>query len=195
MDIFNSVHSVWLIPLLIFLSRVIDVTIGTLRIIFVSKGMKYIAPLLGFFEVFIWLIAIGQIMQNLTNWVNYIAYSAGFATGNFIGILIENKLAMGLVSLRIITESDAVPLIKNLSEENFGLTRVGARGVAGKVRIIISIVKRKNIDRVIEIIKKHNPNAFVTIEDVRSVQGGIFPVHENRIKNTIKEFRPFRKGK
>ena len=120
MEVFNSAHAIWLIPLLIFLARVVDVAIGTLRIIFVSKGMKYLAPILGFFEVFIWLVAIGQIMQNLTNWVNYVAYSAGFATGNFIGMFIESKLAMGLVSLRIITERDAKPLIEDLRRENFG---------------------------------------------------------------------------
>ena len=80
-----------LLPALIFLARILDQSIGTLRLIFLSKGMKYIAPFLGFFEVIIWLLAVGQIMQHLDNWLCYVAYGAGFAMGNFIGITLEER--------------------------------------------------------------------------------------------------------
>ena len=101
---FDSFWFEWvLIPVLICLARIVDVSIGTLRIIFVSKGMRGIAPILGFFEVIIWLVAIGQIFQNLSNWVNYIAYGAGFAMGNFVGIYIEGKISLGYTLVRIIT--------------------------------------------------------------------------------------------
>ncbi|HER42916.1 MAG TPA: hypothetical protein ENO08_00460, partial [Candidatus Eisenbacteria bacterium] len=76
----------WVVlPLLIILARVIDVTIGTIRIVFVSRGHKVIAPILGFFEVLIWLLAIGQIMRNLSNFMCYIAYGTGFALGTYMG--------------------------------------------------------------------------------------------------------------
>lgn len=192
---FISENSIWLIPVLIFFARVIDVTIGTIRIIFVSRGMKYLAPLFGFFEVLIWLIAIGQIMQNLTNWVNYLSYSAGFATGNFVGIYLENKLAMGMLSLRVITTEDASNLIRDLQEKNYGITSVAARGVMGNVRILITIIKRKRLEEIIQMIRTHNPLAFISIEDVRSVSGGVFPVEENRFETQLKLFKPFRKGK
>ncbi|GAE87820.1 hypothetical protein JCM21531_1220 [Acetivibrio straminisolvens JCM 21531] len=81
--------------MLIFFSRIIDVTIGTIRIIFVSRGKKYLAPVLGFFEVLVWIVAISQVMQNLNNFACYFAYAAGFATGTFVGIIIEEKLAIG----------------------------------------------------------------------------------------------------
>lgn len=100
LDIFSFV----VIPILICLARIVDVTIGTLRIIFISKGLKYLAPVMGFFEVIIWLLAIGQIMQNLGNAINYIAYGLGFAIGNFVGITIENKISLGFVLVRIITK-------------------------------------------------------------------------------------------
>ena len=96
-DLFSYV----LMPLLIFLARICDVSIGTMRIIFVSKGKRNIAPILGFFEVLIWITAISKIMQNLDNYVNYIAYAAGFATGNFVGMIIEEKLAMGIQMIRV----------------------------------------------------------------------------------------------
>ena len=86
---------------LIFLARICDVSIGTMRIIFVSKGKRNIAPILGFFEVLIWITAISKIMENLDNYVNFIAYAAGFATGNFVGMIIEEKLAMGILMIRV----------------------------------------------------------------------------------------------
>src|SRR5512136_1974751 len=105
----------WVIlPLLIFFARICDVSLGTIRVIFISKGIKYIAPIIGFFEVIIWLLAIGQVMNNLTNVVAYIAYGAGFASGTFIGMLIEEKISLGLTSVRIITKKDPAELIQYL---------------------------------------------------------------------------------
>ncbi|GAO30284.1 DUF2179 domain-containing protein [Geofilum rubicundum] len=116
------------IPLLIFLARVSDVTIGTLRIVFVSKGFKILAPILGFFEVFIWLLAMSKIIQNLDYWMYYIAYSAGFAVGNYVGLIIEERLALGFVNLRIITHEQGDALIKRLANEGFGVTATDAWG-------------------------------------------------------------------
>ncbi len=154
------------IPVLIVLARIIDVTIGTLRIIFVSKGLKIAAPLLGFFEVLIWLLAIGQIMQNLTNPVNYIAYATGFAIGTYIGIAVEHKIAMGISLVRVITVKDAYLLIDHLRERGQTVTALDAEGNRGPVKVIFTVVKRRQLKTIIDTIKEFNPNAFYTIEDI-----------------------------
>ncbi|MDG5767170.1 DUF2179 domain-containing protein [Balneolales bacterium ANBcel1] len=166
----------WVIlPVLIFLARVVDVTLGTLRIIFVSRSMKVLAPLVGFFESLIWLLAIGQIMQSLTNFGLYFAYAAGFSFGNYIGIYLEEKIAMGLLCVRTITSEDATDLIQFLKERDFGVTSVSASGISGSVRLILSIIKRKDLEKMIGVIKEKAPKAFVSVEDVRSVNEGYFP--------------------
>ena len=111
----SEIFKLVIIPLLIFLARICDVTLDTARIIYVSRGMKYLAPLIGFFEVLIWLLSITQIMNNLTNVVYYIAYAGGFAMGNFIGIYIEERMAIGTVVISIITQKNASDLVKHLS--------------------------------------------------------------------------------
>jgi len=158
-----------LLPLLIFFARVIDVSIGTIRIIFVSKGIKYFAALAGFFEILIWLMAIGQIMQNFSNIYYYFFYAGGFAIGNLVGIIIEEKISIGIVGIRIITRRDAKELIKSLRSLNFSATVVDADGPKGKVKLIFTVVNRQNISEVIKIVKKYNPRAFYSIEDIRKI--------------------------
>ena len=165
----------FLLPFLIFLARIIDVTIGTVRIVMVSKGQKFWAPLLGFFEVLVWLIAIARIMENLDNWTCYFAYSAGFATGNYVGLKIEEKLAMGVVRIQIITRKSADLLIESLKASGYGITYHDAQGGSEEVSIIYSIIKRTSLEKVVNQIKNYNPKAFYTIEDVRFVSHGVFP--------------------
>lgn len=164
----------WVIlPFLIFASRIMDQTIGTLRVIFVSKGLKKAAPILGFFEVIIWLLAVSQVMKHLNNPMSFIAYGAGFAMGNYIGILIEEKLSLGTVLVRVIPKKDTTELISYLRDEGFGVTVIEATGVMGsKVKIVFTISKRKNIPRVVKAINQFNPNAFYTIEEIKDVKEG-----------------------
>ena len=123
MEFYDGFWFTWVIvPLLIFLARVSDVTLGTIRIVFVSKGFKLLAPILGFFEVFIWLLAMSKVIQNLDYWLYYVAYSAGFAVGNYVGLSIEERLALGYINLRIITMDSPEKLISRLSGEGFGVT-------------------------------------------------------------------------
>lgn len=174
-DAFDPVIFDWVVlPGIIFLARLIDVALGTLRIIFVSRSMRKLAPLVGFFESLIWLFAISQIVMNLSNVMSYFAFAAGFATGNFVGIYLENKLSIGLLSVRVVTTEDGSDLINYLREHNFGVTSVSATGVSGRVRLIISVIKRKDLDEYIGIVKQFNPKAFMSIEDVRSVKDGYF---------------------
>ena len=178
-----SFWTAWvIIPLLIFLARVADVTLGTIRIVFVSKGMKALAPILGFFEVFIWLIAVSKIFENLDNWLYYVAYAAGFATGNYVGLIIEERIALGFINLRIITHLSGEALIKRLSNEGYGVTSVDANGSIGKVNIIYCIIKRSDYKQVVALIHEYNPRAFYTIEDIKFSSQGVFP-HKSGLKN------------
>jgi uncharacterized protein YebE (UPF0316 family) len=197
-DLMNSELYTWvIIPLLIFCARVVDVSFGTIRIVYISRGKKTMAPLLAFLEIIVWLLAIGQIFKNLNNIACYLAYAAGFATGNYVGIWLENKLAIGTQVLRIITSKDATNLIQNLREEGYGLTIVPGEGQYGPVKIIFTIIKRRDYSHVVELIQKHNPKAFYSLEDVRLAREGIFPGSSlrERKSNGFPWIRMDRKGK
>jgi len=189
----SEIFKLIVIPLLIFLARICDVTLDTARIIYVSRGMKLLAPLIGFFEVLIWLLSITQIMHNLTNVVYYIAYAGGFAMGNFIGIYIEERMAIGTVVIRIITQKDASELVDFLKGDGYGVTYIDAQGTLGPVKIVFTIIKRRDVSRVIGIIRKFNPLAFFTIEDLRSVREGVFRKKANLKKSFIFQTKKKRK--
>ncbi|HUV41795.1 MAG TPA: DUF2179 domain-containing protein [Sedimentisphaerales bacterium] len=193
----DSLVYTWLIiPFLIFIARVADVSMGTVRVIFISRGFKYLAPVMGFFEILIWLLAIGQIMQNLTNPSCYIAYAAGFAVGNYIGIRIAEKLSLGVVLIRVITQKDALPLVEFLKSADYGVTCIDGHGRAAKVQVVFTIVPRREVKQVVDLIKKFSPNAFYSIEEVGFVEKGVFPVRKTWVNNGFSSLvRPFRKGK
>jgi uncharacterized protein YebE (UPF0316 family) len=163
-----------LLPLFIFVARIMDVSLGTLRIIFVTKGMKRVAPFVGFFEVLIWLLAISRIMQDLDNWVCYVAYAAGFATGNYVGMLLEERLAIGHEMIRVITRKDATNLIAELSDRGYGFTTVKAQGIEGEVAVIYIIARRSMIKEVLDLINLYNPRALYTVEAIKYVNKKIF---------------------
>lgn len=170
-NLFNWV----ILPLLIFIARTSDVSLGTLRNVFIGKGLKRVVPIVAFFEVLIWLISIRQVMNNLNNPLCYIAFAGGFATGTYVGMYIERRLALGLQVLRIITAQDARELIHALTGANVGITVVDGHGAKGPVKIIFTIIKRKDLQQIREIIRKYNPNAFYSIEDIRHANLGVFP--------------------
>ncbi|HCC51645.1 MAG TPA: hypothetical protein DEQ30_05935 [Porphyromonadaceae bacterium] len=166
----------WLLPVVIFFGRICDVTLGTLRIIFVSKGERKKAPIVGFFEVFIWVVIISQIFSHANSLIAYLAYAGGYAAGNFIGILVENKIAFGYVLFRVYTKNDGHQLAQLLNKNDFGSTYIKGEGAISEVDIIETVINRKSQKRVVEIIDKFDPNAFYLIEDIRSKQKGIFGV-------------------
>lgn len=178
----------WLVvPLLIVIARILDVSVGTIRIIMIGKGYRKIAPVLGFVEIFIWILAVSQIMQNLNNIFYYIAYALGYALGTYIGMGIENKLSLGNVVIRVITNKEADELVNALREANYNLTTVDAQGKFGNVKIIFMVSQRHLLDQTIELIERYNPNAFYSIEDVRYVKEGSLPGGPNPIlKNPFK---------
>jgi uncharacterized protein YebE (UPF0316 family) len=192
----DSALFTWVIlPLLIFFARILDVSIGTLRLIFVSKGYKYYAPMLGFFEVIVWLLAIGQIMQHLDNFLCYIAYGLGFATGNFLGIILEEKMSLGTVLIRVVPKVDTTSLINRLREQSFGASLVDIEGMTGKLKMIFMIVKRIDLKEVLSIIQEQSPQSFVTIEDVKTAKEGYFRMSRKKMFSPIALFNEIRKGK
>jgi uncharacterized protein YebE (UPF0316 family) len=171
-----------IIPILIFFARICDVSIGTVRIILVSRGKKLLASSLGFVEVIIWLLAVSQAMQHINNVACVIAYGLGFATGTYVGITIEEKLAIGLQALRFITKNTLDVLTMALRDEGYGATVIEAKGGKGKVNIIFTIVPRKDVNKTLEIAKEFDPDVFVSIQDIRSVKSGVFPFKTNGSK-------------
>jgi len=192
----SGFYTWFILPFLIFIARVADVTMGTIRVIFVSRGLKYLAPIMGFFEILIWLLAIGQIMRNLSNPVCYIAYAGGFAIGNYVGICIAEKLSLGVVLIRVITKENALPLVEHLNSKNYGVTSIDGHGTSGEVKVVFTIVPRREAPSIVESIKKFNPQAFYSIEEVGFVAKGVFPEKRSGWDfNLLRLFRPFRKGK
>ncbi len=166
--------SPWILPIIIFFGRICDVTLGTLRIIFVSKGEKYKAPLVGFFEVFIWIVVISQVLGRANDLMAYLSYAGGYAAGNFVGILIEQRIAFGVILFRVFTQKNGLELTKNLNAEGFGSTCMSGQGAVSKVDVVESVFDRKFGKNVEEIVRDFDPNAFYIVEDIRSKQRGIF---------------------
>jgi uncharacterized protein YebE (UPF0316 family) len=171
----SQVFALIILPVLVFLARVLDVSVGTLRIIFVAKGLKTLSALLGFFESLIWLLAVAQVMQNLNSWQTYIAFALGFAAGNYVGVMLEERIALGNLLIRVITRKEADELVRVLWDDGYGVTSVDAQGESGPVKVIFSVVKRKKLAEIIRTIKKYNPKAFYTIEDMRYVNDTHLP--------------------
>lgn len=158
-----------IIPLLIFLARIGDVSLSTIRIIFVMGGKKNIAPILGFFEALIWLLAIGQIISNIDNAISYLAYASGFAAGTYVGMYIEERLAIGRVVLRLITKEPVHELVAFLNDNDYRYSILDAEGKTGKVNVVFLVLKRDNLDHLTNGINIYHPKAFYTIEGVKMV--------------------------
>ena len=157
------------LPILIMMARVVDVSLDTIRVIMVAKGYRNLAPFIGFFQSLIWLITITRIMANLDNWFTYLGYALGFGLGTYVGMILEGKLALGYELVRVITKAGADDLISGLREKGYGVTNVPGTGRDGEVGVLYIIIKRKVLRDVIGCIQKFNPKAFYTIEDMRFV--------------------------
>lgn len=170
-----------ILPLLIFFARICDVSLNTIRIIYMLGGRRYTSTLLGFFEAFIWLMAIRQIFQHLDNWVCYVAYPAGFASGIFVGMIIEERIAYGKVIVRIITRKDITHLIAYLGAHEFRYTRVVAEGPNGHETLVFTVLQRENLDTLLAKLKEILPTAFYTIEKVKAAGDfGALPEEQGR---------------
>jgi len=192
-----EVYSWIILPLLIFLARIGDVSMETIRVIYISKGIKYLAPFIAFFEIVIWLLAMIAIMSDLANVANFLAYAFGFAMGTYIGLVIEEKLSIGMVIMRIVTTNDSTDDIAAfLQAENYGITSLDATGSRGNVKMIITLVNRVDVPAITAHLQTTNPQAFFSIEDVRYVNQGVFrPKKSNAIAGWFHSVTQFWKKK
>lgn len=166
LGISENIFSFILLPVLIFLARITDVSINTIRIIYVLGGRRWTATMLGFFESFIWLMAIRQIFEHLDNWLCYVAYPAGFASGIFIGMIIEERIAYGKVIVRIITRKEVKELIDFLNSRRLRYTHVNAEGPDGHENLVFTVMQREDLEVILYKLKAILPTAFYTVEKV-----------------------------
>ena len=177
---------VWVgLPLLIFAARVFDVTLGTLRIIFTSRGLRNLAPVLGFIETFVWIMAVSSLVKHAQNLAAYIGYAGGFALGTLVGMFLESKLAIGTVTIRAIIRRDPKELMQNLLEAGFGITTVDGEGSTGNVKIVYTTLKRQDLPVAIDIFHRTLPGAFLSVEEVRSTEQGVFPMTKNHFARNM----------
>lgn len=166
--------SAWLAALLIFCLRITDMSLDTLRVLFVVRGRKPIAWVLGFFQSAVYVIAITKVLSNLSNPLTILGYAAGFATGNVVGMLVEERLAIGHIQLQIVSRRRGVALAKALRLGGFGVTEIAARGRDGTVRLLSASVLRKDLNHAKRIVHETDEEAFITSEDVRPVRRGVW---------------------
>lgn len=156
--------------LLIFSLRIVDVSLGTLRIGFLVRGQRRLAGLFGFFESLVWLIAAAQVLANLDSPIKFVAYAGGYATGTMLGVSIERWLAIGESIMRVVTPVDSPPVEDELRAAGYYVTLLNARGRDGDVRVSFSVIPRRKIPDVLKLLKRVSPSAFVTFESTTPVR-------------------------
>ncbi|MBN1264234.1 MAG: DUF2179 domain-containing protein [Anaerolineales bacterium] len=159
-------------PLVIFCLRVVDMSMDTLRVLFVIRGRKGLAWILGFVQSTLWVIAITSVLSNLDNILNIIGYAGGFATGIVVGMTIEERLAIGHGNLRIISSRKGSAITEQLRKAGYGVTELPGRGRDGMVTILDVSVQRKDIARVRMLVDSADPDAFITVEEIRPLHRG-----------------------
>lgn len=185
--LFGAATSWWSpLPVFIFFAEMAVITLDTIRTIFIARGRKALASSMGLLEVSIWLFAISQVLQNLSNVACFAGYAAGFTAGTFLGIGIEEKLALGTLGIRIITNKDASDLISSLRKASFGVTTIDAQGTSGPVDVIFTLIKRHQLQHVIRIIERADPTIFYFVEDLRSANGGVFQIPQSQAQGAVR---------
>jgi uncharacterized protein YebE (UPF0316 family) len=167
------------VPALIVAARVTDVSMGTLRVVFIGRGMARQAALTGFAESLVWLLAVSQILKHLTLPLYYVAYAGGFALGNYVGLRIESWMALGSVVVRVITNQSADALVGVFRSAGLGATVIEGEGQNGPIQMVFSVLPRKELRSVLNSMKAVQPGAFYTIEPVATVAQGVFPVERS----------------
>lgn len=160
--------------LLIFLARLSDVSLGTIRMIMVIRGKRILAACIGFLEASIYVLAISKVLSAMNNPLNVLAYASGFATGNYVGIFLEGKMALGSIIVQVISEYKVTELVEKLRASGFGVTVIEGEGRNGIRRLLNVSLQRKNLSKLYNIIDNHDKDAFVTVTDARAIRGGYF---------------------
>jgi len=158
-------------PIVIMLMRVCDVTLGTFRTILVVQGRRYLAGVIGFFEVLIWVFAIRIVFQHLDNIGNMFGYASGFALGNVLGITLEQKIGLGFLQVTIISKFHTDKIVSSLRRAKIGATIIPGEGGTGGVAIIVCVVPRKLRKETILLIESIDKEAFITVQSSLPYRG------------------------
>jgi uncharacterized protein YebE (UPF0316 family) len=161
-------------PLLIFIFRIVDVSLSTLRITTIVRGPRWMAPILGFVEILVWIFAAGAAIQNLSSWMHAVAYAGGFAAGTVVGMWAERRMAHGWGVVRAISRSSERLLATALREAGFAVTEQEARGKSGPVDMLYIVVRRRMVPSALQIIQEFDPDCFVTVQTDVAVRGGFY---------------------
>jgi uncharacterized protein YebE (UPF0316 family) len=159
-------------PLVIFCLRIVDVSLSTVRMLLAVKGIKLVAPLIGFFEVLIWILAVGTAIRHLDSPLHLIGYAGGFATGTFVGLKIEERMALGMATIRVVSRYGGVELAEALRDRGFGVTEFSGQGREGKVEVVDAVLRRRDLPAVLKEVDLWDPDAFVTIQEPRAIRRG-----------------------
>lgn len=171
-DLHNPAH--WLLPLAIFGLRVMDMSLDTLRVLVMVRGKKPLAWMVGFLQAFIFILAVLEVLTHLDNWLNVVAYAAGFPTGVAVGLWLEERLAVGYTEITITSPMRGELVAEKLRSEGFAVTEIPARGRSGSVTMLQLTVPRKQADEVETVVLESDPDAFITADDVRPVRRGFW---------------------
>lgn len=164
----------WLGALLIFVLRIGDMSLDTIRLLYVVRGQKHLAWVLGFFQSLIFVVAIANVLSGKANLLSILGYALGFATGNVVGMLIEEKLAIGHIRMTVISARLGPALAEKLRKAGYAVTEIPARGKSGTVSMLYCSVRRREFDEAETVILETDPEAFITAEDVRAVRRGFW---------------------
>ena len=159
-------------PLLIFSLRIVDVSLATLRMLLSVRGQKLVAPLVGFFEVTLWIFAVGNAIKHLHSPLHLLGYAAGFSTGTLVGLWIEEKMAIGLATMRVMSRHGGVEIAEALRERGFGVTEFAGFGKEGTVEVVYAVLRRRELPVAFEQVGIWDPQAFVTVEEPRAIHRG-----------------------
>ena len=194
LGITDTIFSFVILPLFIFLARITDVSINTIRIIYVLGGRRFTSTLLGFIESLIWLLAIRQIFEHLDNWMAYIAYPAGFASGILVGMILEERIAYGKVVVRIITSKRIDLLQEYLLSKEYRFTALKSTGPEGDESVVFTVLEREKLDGLLTHLKSILPTAFYTVEKVNRATEDNPGIATAERKGVVSWLRSIRRG-
>ncbi len=170
------------VALLIFMLRIVDVSLGTLRMIMITRGKRLLATLLGFVEVTIWVVAVSQVITNLDNIWYVLGYSGGFATGTLLGMWLEEKIALGIVELGVISSEKGTEIVQGIRNAGYGATQLQAQGQSGPVSLTGVVLERKHLEEVISLVSAIDPICLITVNDERRViRGTLAPGNKTKL--------------
>ena len=166
--------------LVIFGLRIVDVSCDTMRVIFAIRGKRTIAGALGFFQALVWIVAVGNAVKHLDSVLHVLGYAGGYAMGTYVGVTLEQAIAYGVATVRIVSKAAGVEIAEALRQHGHGVTEFGGFGRDGAVEILNSVVQRRHINEVLKVVTDHDRDAFVTVEEPKVLRGGMIATHDWR---------------